>query len=51
MVSTCVASDVNPEAYIADVLLRVATTPSSQIDSLLPAAWKTAQKPNHMVVS
>jgi transposase len=43
VVSTCVAAGVNPEAYIADVLLRVGTTPSSRIDTLLPAAWKTTQ--------
>jgi transposase len=43
VVSTCVANAVNPEAYIADVLLRVTTTPSSSIDDLLPAQWKTRQ--------
>ena len=39
IVSTCIASGVNPEVYIADVLLRLANTPSSQIDALLPANW------------
>jgi transposase len=42
IVATCQASDVNPETYIADVLLRVADTPASEIDSLLPANWKPA---------
>jgi transposase len=40
IVSTCIANQVNPEAYIRDVLLRVATVPSSRIDELLPAQWR-----------
>ena len=39
IVSTCNANDVNPEDYIRDVLIRVQNTPSSKIDSLLPANW------------
>lgn len=42
VVSTCIANDVNPEAYIADVLMRLGNTPSSRIDELLPASWSTA---------
>jgi transposase len=42
IVATCQASGVNPESYIADVLLRIADTPASEIDSLLPANWKPA---------
>ena len=42
VVATCIASGVSPEAYIADVLLRIADTPASRIDELLPAAWKPA---------
>jgi transposase len=42
IVATCQASDVNPESYIADVLLRIDDTPASEIDSLLPANWKPA---------
>lgn len=33
-----VANGVNPEAYVADILPRVATTPRSRIDDLLPSA-------------
>jgi len=44
IVSTCIANDVNPQRYIADVLLKVDKTPVSRIDELLPAAWaKTTQ--------
>lgn len=39
LVATCQANGVNPEAYLADVLLRVHSTPQSQIDHLLPHRW------------
>lgn len=40
LVSTCVANGVNPQNYIADVLLRIQTHPASRIDELLPSKWK-----------
>ncbi len=40
LVATCEANDVNPEAYLADVLLRVQTHPQSRIVELLPHQWK-----------
>jgi transposase len=40
IVATCVAHGVNPEAYIADVLLKLDQTPSSRLDELLPANWR-----------
>ena len=36
-------NNVNPEKYLANVLMRVATTPSSKIASLTPWAWGAAQ--------
>jgi transposase len=42
LVSTCVACGVNPEDYLADVLLRVDTHPASAIDELLPMNWAPA---------
>ena len=39
LVATCQANDVNPEAYIADVLLRIQTHPASELDELLPQNW------------
>jgi transposase len=39
IVSTCVANDVNPLHYIADVLMRVASHPKRDIDELLPMYW------------
>ena len=39
LVNTCVACDINPEEYLADVLLRIDTHPASRIDELLPMNW------------
>lgn len=40
LVATCVANELNPEAYLADVLTRVQSHPNSRLDELLPVAWK-----------
>jgi transposase len=40
LVATCEANGVNPEEYLADVLLRVQTHPNSRIGELLPHEWK-----------
>ena len=40
LIATCEANEVNPVAYLADVLLRVQTHPASRIDELLPHNWK-----------
>jgi transposase len=39
LVSTCDAHDVDPVAYLRDVLLRLGTHPASRIDELLPDRW------------
>jgi len=36
---SCRQNEVNPEAYIADVLMAVATTPAAEIARLTPWAW------------
>ncbi|WP_374265040.1 IS66 family transposase [Corallococcus sp. RDP092CA] len=49
LVATCEANGVNPEAYLADVLLRVQTHPHSRIGELLPHEWmrrRTADPPD-----
>jgi transposase len=43
LIATCEANRVNPEKYLADVLLRVQTHPNSRIDELLPQNWKPSQ--------
>jgi transposase len=39
LVATCIANDVNPMHYIADVLIRIQTHPAKDIDALLPMNW------------
>jgi transposase len=39
LVATCVANDVNPAAYLTDVLVRLGTHPVAQLDDLLPQNW------------
>lgn len=41
LMQTCRELGVNPKIYIADVLRRVATTPATQVDSLIPRHWKS----------
>lgn len=48
IVATCVANDVNPQDYIADVLVRVQTHPASRIDELLPMNWVPASSGAHV---
>ena len=40
LVQSCRLCGVNPEIYLADVLLKVQTTPQQQLRSLLPDRWK-----------
>jgi transposase len=39
LVVTCEAHDINPEEYLADVLLRIQVHPQARIDDLLPPVW------------
>ena len=39
LISTCEARDVDPVAYLQDVIMRVDTHPASRIDELLPQNW------------
>ena len=41
---SCRQNDINPEAYLADVLMAAETTPSSQVASLTPWAWAARQE-------
>lgn len=44
LVGTCKLQGIDPQAYLADVLVRVATTPVSRIDELTPRGWKLARE-------
>ena len=40
LIETCKLSDVDPKAWLADVLARIADHPVQQIDALLPWNWQ-----------
>ena len=42
LVATCEANDVNPVAYLTDVLARLGRHPADRIGELLPHRWKPA---------
>ena len=43
LVLSCKQCGADPEAYLEDVLMRVAVTPASEIASLTPWAWQAAR--------
>lgn len=43
LIATCERHDVNPEVYLADVLLRIHDHPRDRLAELLPHRWKTAK--------
>lgn len=49
LVATCKLQGVDPEAYVADVLVRVATTPASRVGELTPRGWKKARESGQAV--
>ena len=42
LIATCQRHKVEPFAYLRDVLTRIAATPVSRLDDLLPGRWKPA---------
>ena len=45
LVSSCEQNQVNPLAYLADVLTRLGDYPARKIDDLLPDRWKPPAAP------
>jgi transposase len=43
LIHTCRLNDVDPQAWLADVLARIADHPANRIDQLLPWNWKARQ--------
>lgn len=39
-ITTCRLNDVDPKAWLADVLARISDLPSSRLHELLPWEWK-----------
>ncbi|MEM7518346.1 MAG: IS66 family transposase, partial [Planctomycetota bacterium] len=44
LVLSCKQCGADPEAYLEDVLMKVATTPASEIATLTPWAWQAAKE-------
>ena len=44
MIETAKLSDVDPKAWLADVLARIPDHPAQQLDALLPWNWKAARE-------
>lgn len=40
LIATCEQHDINPEVYLADVLIRIHDHPASRVAELLPHRWK-----------
>jgi len=42
LIATARLDDVDPQAWLADVLARIADSPTSRLDDLLPWHWGAA---------
>jgi transposase len=49
LIITAKMNDVDPQAWLADVLARIADHPAQRIDDLLPWNWKACTKPDTQV--
>ncbi len=45
LIGTAKLNDVDPQAWLADVLARIADTPQHRLDELLPWNWQLARRP------
>jgi transposase len=45
LIATARLNDVDPQAWLADVLARIAAHPASRLGELLPWNWKTVPRP------
>jgi hypothetical protein len=42
LIATCKLNDVDPRAWLADVLARIGDHPAKQLDELMPWKWRDA---------
>ena len=42
LIATAKLNDVDPQAWLADVLARIADTPATRLDDFLPWNWRPA---------
>ncbi len=47
LIATCQRHKIEPFAYLSDVLTRIAATPLSQLDQLLPDRWRPFPTPSN----
>ena len=45
MITTCRLNDVDPKAWLADVLARIADLTTSRLNELLPWEWASLRQP------
>ena len=45
LIVTAKMNDIDPQAWLADVLARIAEHPFQRIDELLPWNWKSSNTP------
>lgn len=48
LIGTARLNDIDPQAWLADVLARIADTPQSRLSELLPWNWHAAQEPGSL---
>ena len=51
LIETCKLNDVDPQAWLTDVLGRLPDHPAKQVHELLPWAWKCAREPTQAVAA
>ena len=44
LITTCRLNDVDPKAWLADVLARIADLPVARLHELLPWEWKSRRQ-------
>jgi hypothetical protein len=47
LIMTAKLNDIDPQAWLADVLARIADIPQSRVDELLPWNWRTLDTRAH----
>jgi hypothetical protein len=45
LIVTCKLNDIDPQAWLADVLARIAEHPAQKLDELLPWHWRPLSRP------
>ena len=45
LIQTAKLNDIDPQAWLADVLARIADHPAARLDDLLPWNWKPEHRP------